>query len=28
VADMVAEKEYGDGFIEAVRRYLPYFLER
>jgi phosphoglycolate phosphatase (TIGR01487 family) len=27
-ADMVAEKEYGDGFIEAVRRYLPYFLER
>jgi len=27
-ADMVAEKRYGDGFIEAVRRYLPYFLER
>jgi hypothetical protein len=27
-ADMVAEKKYGDGFIEAVRRYLPYFLER
>jgi hypothetical protein len=27
-ADMVAEKRYGDGFIEAVLRYLPYFLER
>jgi len=27
-ADMVAEKRYGDGFIEAVQRYLPYFLER
>ncbi|MDD1654587.1 MAG: phosphoglycolate phosphatase [Methanomicrobiales archaeon] len=27
-ADMVAEKKYGDGFLEAVRRYLPYFLER
>ena len=27
-ADMVAEKRYGDGFIETVRRYLPYFLER
>jgi len=24
----VAEKEDGDGFVEAVTRYLPYFLER
>ncbi|HUK39130.1 MAG TPA: phosphoglycolate phosphatase [Methanomicrobiales archaeon] len=28
VADYVAEKEDGDGFAEAVARYLPYFLER
>lgn len=27
-SDYVAEKGDGDGFVEAVRRYLPYFLER
>ncbi len=27
-AGYVAEKRDGDGFVEAVRRYLPYFLER
>jgi phosphoglycolate phosphatase len=28
VAHYVAEKEYGDGFVEAVERYFPYFLAR
>jgi hypothetical protein len=28
VADMVTEKRYGDGFLEAIQRYLPHFLER
>jgi phosphoglycolate phosphatase (TIGR01487 family) len=27
-SDYVAEKADGDGFVEAVTRYLPYFLER
>jgi phosphoglycolate phosphatase (TIGR01487 family) len=27
-ADYVTEKGDGDGFVEAVTRYLPYFLER
>lgn len=27
-ADYVAEKKYGAGFVEALDRYLPYFLER
>ena len=27
-SDYVAEKGNGDGFVEAVTRYLPYFLER
>ncbi|HXW98878.1 MAG TPA: phosphoglycolate phosphatase [Methanomicrobiales archaeon] len=27
VADYVAEKEDGDGFVGAVERYLPYFLD-
>ena len=27
-ADYVTEKRDGDGFVEAVTRYLPYFLER
>jgi len=28
VAQYVAEKRYGDGFVEAVEHYLPYFLAR
>jgi len=28
VSDSVMEKGDGDGFVEAVMRYLPYFLER
>lgn len=28
VAEFVAEKEYGTGFVEAVTRYLPYFRAR
>jgi len=27
-ADYVTEKTYGDGFIEAIEKYSPYFLER
>jgi len=27
-ADYIAEKGNGDGFVEGVMRYLPYFLER
>lgn len=27
-ADRIMEKEYGDGFIEAVNEFSPYFLER
>ena len=27
-ATWVTEKKYGDGFIEALDRYMPYFLER
>jgi phosphoglycolate phosphatase (TIGR01487 family) len=27
-SDYIAEKGDGDGFVEAVTRYLPYFLER
>jgi phosphoglycolate phosphatase (TIGR01487 family) len=27
-AEYVAEKKYGGGFVEIVRRYRPYFLER
>jgi phosphoglycolate phosphatase (TIGR01487 family) len=27
-AQYVAEKEYGEGFVEAVEHYLPYFLAR
>jgi hydroxymethylpyrimidine pyrophosphatase-like HAD family hydrolase len=27
-ADYVSEKKYGAGFIEALDRYMPYFLER
>lgn len=28
VAQYVAEKEYGDGFVEAIRKYEPYFRAR
>ncbi len=28
VAHYIAEKAYGDGFVEAVRKYFPYFLAR
>jgi phosphoglycolate phosphatase (TIGR01487 family) len=28
VAQYVAEKEYGEGFVEAVEHFLPYFLAR
>ncbi len=28
VADYVTEKEYGDGFVEAVKKYSSYFLAR
>lgn len=28
VAHYIAEKEYGDGFVEAVKKYFPYFLAR
>ena len=28
VAEFIAEKEYGDGFVEAVTRYLSYFRAR
>jgi hypothetical protein len=27
-AEWVSEKKYGDGFVEAITRYFPYFLER
>lgn len=27
-ADYVASKKYGEGFVEALDRYMPYFLER
>jgi hypothetical protein len=27
-ADEVTEKEYGDGFVEALDRYFTHFLER
>ncbi|MCU0632589.1 MAG: phosphoglycolate phosphatase [Methanolinea sp.] len=27
-ADWVTGREYGDGFVEAVKKYLPHFLER
>ena len=27
-AAYISEKEYGDGFVEAIDRYMPYFLER
>jgi hydroxymethylpyrimidine pyrophosphatase-like HAD family hydrolase len=27
-ATWVSEKKYGEGFIEALERYMPYFLER
>ncbi len=27
-ANYITEKKYGDGFVEAVDRYMPYFLER
>jgi phosphoglycolate phosphatase (TIGR01487 family) len=27
-AQYVAEKEYGDGFVEAIEKYYPYFLAR
>jgi hydroxymethylpyrimidine pyrophosphatase-like HAD family hydrolase len=27
-SDYVTEKGDGEGFVEAVTRYLPYFLER
>ncbi|QYZ78525.1 phosphoglycolate phosphatase [Methanofollis formosanus] len=27
-AEYVAEKKYGEGFVEIVRKYRPYFLER
>lgn len=27
-AEYVAEKEYGDGFVEAIEKYYPYFLAR
>jgi len=27
-ADRIMEKEYGDGFVEAVNEFSPYFLER
>jgi len=28
VATYIAQKEFGDGFVEALDRYMPYFLER
>ncbi len=28
VAQYVAKKEYGDGFVEAIKKYEPYFLAR
>jgi phosphoglycolate phosphatase (TIGR01487 family) len=28
VAQYVAKKEYGDGFVEAIKKYGPYFLAR
>ena len=28
VAEFIAEKEYGNGFVEAVTRYFPYFRAR
>jgi phosphoglycolate phosphatase (TIGR01487 family) len=28
VASYVSEKKFGDGFLEAIDRYMPYFLER
>ena len=27
-ATYLSEKQFGDGFVEAVVRYMPYFLER
>ncbi|NTU99784.1 MAG: phosphoglycolate phosphatase [Methanoregulaceae archaeon] len=27
-ADYVTQKKYGEGFVEAIERYMPYFLER
>jgi len=27
-AEYVAEKKYGDGFVEAVKKYYPYFRAR
>jgi phosphoglycolate phosphatase (TIGR01487 family) len=27
-ADWIAQKKYGDGFVEAVRTFFPYFFER
>jgi phosphoglycolate phosphatase (TIGR01487 family) len=27
-ADLVTEKKYGDGFVEALNTYFPYFFER
>jgi hydroxymethylpyrimidine pyrophosphatase-like HAD family hydrolase len=27
-AQYVAEKEFGDGFVEAIEKYYPYFLAR